>query len=232
MLSDDLLFNKMLDELASSGCAINSDSLVHSKFSDSDNDILMKYMGKFQSLNYNELVISCFRQTKKKYISDLLLNEFFNTNISETHYRWTIGEALYTVGYKRNLYEYMKIVTNKKYGKARQMVVMLVGKIKDKSILNTLLIMLFEYDYDILPQLIWCLGRFDEEKIPKSLLKFMQELTSDIGAERFKEDLIFLKKNNPDYEYVDIDGFYGLIQKEANKILIKSNIIIKRKSIK
>lgn len=60
----------------------------------------------------------------------------------------------------------------------------------------------------------------------------MQELTSDLGAERFNEDLIFLKKNNPNYEYVDIDGFYSLIQKEANKILIKSNIIIKRKSIR
>lgn len=229
-MDDKQLLDKMVSELEANGCNVVN-NIPHSTFSDSDIEIILKYMGKFEESNYNGIIISCLHRSKKRHLSSILLDEYISTDIKGVYdyYRWSIGDALYAINDKSNLKRYMDIISDKSYGVSRQMIVMLVGKIKDTSSIDLLLKLVWSYDYDVLPHAIWALGRYKTKETADEIYRFMLELTSDEGQRRFIRDVEYLVENNRDYRSVDIRGFWSNIQKEANKTLSKYDCAIKTK---
>lgn len=228
---DDNLFYKMLEELKSNGCYLDTANVKKMVFTKSDNDILIKYIGKYKSENYNKLVIRCLSQPKMYYLSSVLINEFINTKDVNSDYKWVIGNALYTINNKEDIEQYIDIIQDSRHGKARQMIVLLVGKNKCNCAIDPLLDLLKMPDYDVILHVICALSHFSSEKVFLEIQRFMMDLVSEKGMGKFVCDMNYLKANNPEYEHVDIQGFWKSIQKESNKILSRKNseIMVKLK---
>jgi hypothetical protein len=63
----------------------------------------------------------------------MLLEDFYSENPLID--RWAIGDRLYTIRFPKYINDYLKIIGNPNYGIDRQMLVLLVGRIKvDKAI--------------------------------------------------------------------------------------------------
>lgn len=119
----EYIYNDMVNELVSNKCELNINDISLSRFKKSDNEILLKYVGKYEGLNYNKLIIGCLRQPRKKYLVSPLIHEYCSTDISADSYRWSIGEAIYTIGCPEYIDDYLEICNDMAYGSSRQMIV-------------------------------------------------------------------------------------------------------------
>jgi len=102
--------------------------------------------------------------------------------------RWEIGDCLYTIRSKKYAEDYLKMISNSKYGRSRQMVVLLVGKLKVKDAVPILIKLLD--DDDVRGHAIAALGEFKNEEFRKYFERFQEYKNSYIR----KEALRSLKK--------------------------------------
>ena len=218
---NDTLLNDMIEELKNNNCIINVHDIEKNKFKRSDNAILLKYLGKFEGDNYNKLIVRCLGQKGIYELSEPLINEFVSSDNSG--YRWTIANSLLIISDLSKIDTYLSIIKNKKFGSSRQMLVLLIGKCRQKDCFDVLMQLLDERDHDVLPHVLIALkkrkDKQEQELVFTNVKKFYDDITSDDGKQNFISELTQIKSTNPEYEHTDIKGYYSYVLKLCRKII-------------
>ncbi|MCM1508664.1 MAG: hypothetical protein NC177_16275 [Ruminococcus flavefaciens] len=211
-MNDITLINQLVNWFCDKGYqVINYTDIIKIKYDDSDINVLKEILSKLNDINYKKFIIRCLTKKKLYSITVSLIEEFISA--TDNDYRWIIGNALYTIADKTHNEDYIKIALNKEYRSSRQMIILLLGKTKNDEIRNVLLSLLS--DYDLLPHIIKAL----KNNINSEAYAQIQAIVSDENKAKVISDLKMLKKSDPDYRNVDVNGYWKLVQREANKTL-------------
>lgn len=84
---------------------------------------------------------------------------------------WEYADLLYTLNNFRYLSEYLTIISNKRYGDARQMLILLVGKSKNKCVIPVLKELL--NDSSVYGHALEALSNFREKEIEKIMCGYL-----------------------------------------------------------
>lgn len=125
--------------------------------------IILRHLSQITDINDKEFLVRCLGVKGFNTASNALINEFKNS--SQTLYKWAIGNSLSLILDKSSLNDLLDIVTEKKQGIARQMIVDGLGKFKDRKVIPVLVGLL--EDKDVQGHALSALSRFkDPELIP------------------------------------------------------------------
>ncbi len=125
--------------------------------------ILLNYLHILGSDNYKELIY-CALSVKGFYeATEVLLNQFRNTE--KISMKWRIGDALYFISDVRYEEEYINIIKDTQNRASRQMVIVLLGKLKSEKAIPELLNLL--NDEEVNGHVVMALGYYNKpEFIP------------------------------------------------------------------
>lgn len=237
---DDKLYAELIKELEAQGYTGNLDKCGGIKVDengqlvkipyppDEYDEILIKYSGVFEREFSNIHILNCLAKPKKYELIPHILHQYHNT--SQDGYRWHLGDALYTIGFRKEYCsEYIDIVKAQKYGRARQMVVCLLGKSKRSEALPVLLELMHKWDYDVFPHVMYALSFFKDDAIFEEVSEFTDFLISDEGKTKYYNEL---RNYNDELSKSDIKGCYRLLIKETNKTLKRHSCEITKEQMK
>ena len=118
----------------------------------------------------------------KDKLVELALSEFDSDNISIN--LWSFADLLYSIKNFNYMSNYLKIVKNKTYGTARQMLVLLIGKSKISEIVPDLIALLD--DQDVQGHVISALSNFPCDEVTEIMKKYSKHNTTWIRNEAKK----------------------------------------------
>ena len=99
----------------------------------------------------------------------MLLEDYYSEK-TEDLTRWFISDCIYQIRSKRFVKEYLDIVSNRVFGRNRQMIVLLLGKLKEESAIPTLIDLL--EDEEVRLHAISALGEFKREEFRRYFERF------------------------------------------------------------
>lgn len=123
--------------------------------------IVIKYYKMVKLRNEKQYLLGWFHHAGLEDVVPMLLEDFYSNNSDID--KWAIGDRLYQIRSKKYIDDYLKIISNSSYGQDRQMIILLVGKLKVKAAIP-ILINLLE-DEGVRLQAIAALGDFKQEKL-------------------------------------------------------------------
>lgn len=91
----------------------------------------------------------------------MLLEDYYSEKTADLT-RWFISDCIYQIRSKSFVKEYLDIVSNRMFGRNRQMVILLLGKLKEESAIPTLIDLL--EDEEVRLHAISALGEFKREE--------------------------------------------------------------------
>lgn len=91
----------------------------------------------------------------------MLLEDYYSEK-TEDLTRWFISDCIYQIRARNFVKEYLDIVSSRKFGQNRQMIVLLLGKLKEESAVPVLIDLL--EDEDVRLHAICALGQFKREE--------------------------------------------------------------------
>ena len=91
----------------------------------------------------------------------MLLKDYYSEKTTDLT-RWFISDCIYQIRSKNFVKEYLDIVSNGTFGRNRQMIVLLLGKLKEESAIPTLIDLL--EDDEVRLHAISALGEFKREE--------------------------------------------------------------------
>ncbi len=91
----------------------------------------------------------------------MLLEDYYSEKTADLT-RWFISDCIYQIRSKSFVKEYLDIVSNRMFGRNRQMVILLLGKLKEESAVPTLIDLL--EDEEVRLHAINALGEFKREE--------------------------------------------------------------------
>ena len=91
----------------------------------------------------------------------ILLEDYYSEKSTDLT-RWSISDCIYYIRSKKYMKEYLEIVSNKSFGRNRQMIVLLLGKLKEESAIPTLIDLL--EDEEVRLHAICALSEFRREE--------------------------------------------------------------------
>lgn len=91
----------------------------------------------------------------------MLLKDYYSEKTTDLT-RWFISDCIYKIQSKNFVKEYLDIVSSRMFGRNRQMIVLLLGKLKEESAIPTLIDLL--EDEEVCLQAICALGDFKREE--------------------------------------------------------------------
>jgi hypothetical protein len=142
--------------------------------------ILIKYLNEFKTVNFKDIVVNSLKVKGFYDATEPLLNEFYTTNLNDT-YKWSIGDSFSIILDKRFIDQYISIISDKKYGTARQMVTIALGKLKSEKALPVLLSLLD--DEDVNGHVIMSLGYYKKPELIKYIEPFLTHKKAWIRAQ-------------------------------------------------
>lgn len=101
--------------------------------------------------------IGFFRIKGLDEIVPLLLSDFYSDKTTDLT-RWLISDCIYQIKSRQFIKEYLNIASNRAFGLNRQMIILLLGKLKDESTVQTLIALLD--DEEVRLQAICALSEF------------------------------------------------------------------------
>lgn len=131
--------------------------------------LLLRYLKKVNYINEKEFFVRCLGVRNFNTATETLIEEFHNNN--HESYKWAIGNTLSIIQDKSHVDTYIDIMTNKKHGTARQMVAILLGKLRCQKALQTLISLLS--DEEIYGHVIVALGHFKDYKLIEYIKPFV-----------------------------------------------------------
>lgn len=123
--------------------------------------IAIKYYKQAKYDNEKNFFISLFHFKGFEEVAPLLIKDFF-APATPALTRWLISDCLYQIGSKKYIDDYLKIISNAEYGESRQMIVLLVGKLKEEKAIPVLINLL--EDEEVRLHAIIALGDFKREE--------------------------------------------------------------------
>lgn len=126
------------------------------------------------------------------YDKDELIQMIFDIfeHEKDFQYLWECGDLLYSMKRYKYLPQYLKIIENKEYGTARQMVVLLVGKSKKAEVIPILKELL--KDADVEGHVLQALGNYGGDDIEEIMHQYSNHKTTWIRNTAKK----YLKKHS------------------------------------
>lgn len=91
----------------------------------------------------------------------MLLEDYYFEKTADLT-RWFISDCIYQIRSKNFVREYLDIVSSRRFGRNRQMIVLLLGKLKEESAISTLIDLL--EDEEVRLHAICALGEFKREE--------------------------------------------------------------------
>lgn len=131
--------------------------------------IAIKYYEQAKYDNEKNFFISLFHFKGFDEVVPLLIKDFFEPTTSE-HNRWFIADCLYQISSKQYMDDYIKIISDSAYGINRQMIILLVGKLKSEKAIPVLIELL--EDESVRLQAIAALGYYKREEFRPYFEKF------------------------------------------------------------
>lgn len=131
--------------------------------------IAIKYYEQAKYDNEKNFFINLFHFKGFDEVVPLLIKDFFEPTTSE-HNRWFIADCLYQISSKQYMDDYIKIISDSAYGINRQMIILLVGKLKSEKAIPVLIELL--EDESVRLQAIAALGYYKREEFRPYFEKF------------------------------------------------------------
>ena len=91
----------------------------------------------------------------------MLLEDYYSEKTTDLT-RWFISDCIYRIKSKNFVREYLDIISNTIFGRNRQMIILLLGKLKEESAISALVNLL--EDEEVRLQVICALGEFEREE--------------------------------------------------------------------
>ena len=153
-------FKQELLDLGFSFQVLNQAEILMPKYKSLVLPIVIKYFKSAKIPSEKQYLLKWFYHKGLEEVVPMLLNEFLSSNPSID--RWAIGDVLYKIGSKNYVKDYLTIVADHRFGYGRQMIVLLLGKLKEKSAISTLIDLL--EDEEVRLHAICALGDFKCEE--------------------------------------------------------------------
>ena len=126
------------------------------KHKDSILPIVIKYYKKARLKREKQYLLKWFHHRGLEEVVPMLLEDYCSDDLNVD--RWAIGDCLYQIRSKKHIADYLRIIANASYGQDRQMVILLVGKLKAEVAIAVLIDLL--EDEGVRLQAIAALGDF------------------------------------------------------------------------
>lgn len=131
--------------------------------------IAIKYYEQAKYDNEKNFFISLFHFKGFDEVVSLLIKNFFEPTTSD-HNRWFIADCLYQISSKQYMDDYIKIISDSAYGINRQMIILLVGKLKEEKAIPVLIELL--EDESVRLQALAALSYYKREEFRPYFEKF------------------------------------------------------------
>lgn len=131
------------------------------KHKDSILPIVIKYYKKARLKREKQYLLKWFHHRGLEEVVPMLLEDYCSDDLNVD--RWAIGDCLYQIRSKKHIADYLKIIANASYGQDRQMVILLVGKLKAEDAIPALIDLL--EDEGVRLQAIAALGDFKRDEL-------------------------------------------------------------------
>lgn len=131
--------------------------------------ILIKYLDLFESRNYKNAIVGLLGVKGFNEATEILLSKYNDKNCNIN--KWSVGDALYSIQDKRFDDEYIDIVKDKSNGTSRQMIVILLGKLRCEKAIPVLIDLLHDDDVD--GHAIMALGYFRNNQLIQYIEPFL-----------------------------------------------------------
>lgn len=131
------------------------------KYKDTVLPVVVKYYNKAKLKNEKRYLLGWLNHKELEEVVPILLDDFYSHN-SNTD-KWAIGDCLYQIRSKKYIDDYLKIISDSSYGKDRQMVILLVGKLRIGAAIPILIDLL--EDEEVRLQAIAALSDFKQENL-------------------------------------------------------------------
>ena len=119
----------------------------------------------------------------------MLIEDYYSEQTQDLT-RWFISDCIYQIQSKSFVKEYLDIVSNRFFGRNRQMIVLLLGKLKEESAIPTLIDLL--EDEEVRLHAICALGEFKREEFRCHFERFQN--STHLGWRKYAK--VALKKLN------------------------------------
>lgn len=126
------------------------------KHKDTILSVVIKYYKMAKLKNEKKYLLGWFHHRGLDEVVPLLLEDYFSDDPDVD--RWEIGDRLYQIRSKKYIDDYLRIISDASYGQDRQMVILLVGKLKAEVAIPVLIDLL--EDEGVRLQAIAALGDF------------------------------------------------------------------------
>lgn len=138
------------------------------KHKDSILPIVIKYYKKARLKREKQYLLKWFHHRGLEKVVPMLLEDYCSDDLNVD--RWAIGDCLYQIRSKKHIADYLKIIANASYGQDRQMVILLVGKLKAEDAIPALIDLL--EDEGVRLQAIAALGDFKRDELRPYIERF------------------------------------------------------------
>ena len=123
--------------------------------------VVIKYYKMAKLKNEKQYLLGWFHHRGLDEVVPLLLEDYFSDDPDVD--RWEIGDRLYQIRSKKHIDDYLRIISDASYWQDRQMVILLVGKLKVESAIPVLIDLL--EDEGVRLQAIAALGDFKRDEL-------------------------------------------------------------------
>ncbi len=131
------------------------------KYKDTVLPVVIKYYKMAKLKNEKQYLIGWFHHKGLEEVVPMLLKDYRSNNSDID--KWAIGDRLYQIRSKKYIDDYLKIISDSSYGQDRQMIILLVGKLKVEAAIPILIDLL--EDEGVRLQAIVALGDFKREDL-------------------------------------------------------------------
>ncbi len=129
------------------------------KYKDTVLPVVIKYYKMAKLKNEKQYLLGWFHHKGLEEVVPMLLKDYYSNNSDID--KWAIGDRLYQIRSKNYIDDYLKIISDSSYGQDRQMIILLVGKLKVEAAIPILIDLL--EDEGVRLQAIIALGDFKRE---------------------------------------------------------------------
>ena len=117
---------------------------------------------KQNKVNEQNHFLVFFQHKGIEEVIPMLIEDYCSEDTQDLN-RWFISDCIYQIRSKNFVKEYLDMISSKKFGRNRQMIVLLLGKLKEESAISTLIELL--EDEEVRLHAICALGEFKREEL-------------------------------------------------------------------
>ena len=155
-----LEFKQALLDLGFSFQVLNQAEKLIPKYKHIVLPVVTKYYKLAKIPSEKQYLLKWFHHKGLEEVVPMLLEDYLSTDTNID--RWAIGDRLYQICSKNYIKEYLTIIRDSRFGYSRQMIVLLLGKLKEESAIPILIDLL--EDEEVCLHAISALGEFKREE--------------------------------------------------------------------